>query len=313
MVGVALNENLSRISVLGIYAAMAFYALAFLALALNLSRAASQKKKERETAARLETAGIWLLVLGTLAHGFGVVGRGIAAARVPWANMYEFTISATLVVVVIYLLAQLKRDIRFLGTFVAGFLTLALGVATTVFYVEVKTLMPALQSYWLVIHVMVAILATAFFNIAAGLSIAYLFKTANWLNEPKGSLARVAAKKTSWLATLKRVLDRFPALDKLEQLSYRFNIVGFILWSFTLIAGAIWAERAWHRYWGWDTKEVWTFIIWTIYAGYLHANATRGWTGKRSAWLVVVGFLAILFNFTIVNLFFKGLHVYSGL
>lgn len=195
MVGVALNENLSRISVLGIYVAMAFYALAFLALALNLSRAASQKKKERETAARLETAGIWLLVLGTLAHGFGVVGRGIAAARVPWANMYEFTITATLVVVVIYLLAQLKRDIRFLGTFVAGFLTLALGVATTVFYVEVKTLMPALQSYWLVIHVMVAILATAFFNIAAGLSIAYLFKTANWLNEPKGSLARVAARK----------------------------------------------------------------------------------------------------------------------
>ena len=102
-------------------------------------------------------------------------------------------------------------------------------------------------------------------------------------------------------------------MTKLEKLSYRFNIIGFILWTFTLIAGAIWAERAWHRYWGWDTKEVWTFIIWTLYAGYFHATSTRGWTGKRAAWLSLVGFTAIIFNFTIVNLFFKGLHVYSGL
>jgi len=112
---------------------------------------------------------------------------------------------------------------------------------------------------------------------------------------------------------MKLILDKFPPMQRLEELSYRFNIIGFILWTFTLIAGAIWAEHAWHRFWGWDTKEVWTFIIWTIYAGYLHANATRGWSGKRSAWLVVIGFAAIIFNFTIVNLFFKGLHVYSGL
>ena len=109
------------------------------------------------------------------------------------------------------------------------------------------------------------------------------------------------------------MFSSFPADNKLERLSYRFNIIGFILWTFTLIAGAIWAERAWHRYWGWDTKEVWTFIIWTLYAGYLHANATRGWSGKRSAWLSLVGFGAVIFNFVVVNLYFKGLHVYSGL
>jgi cytochrome c-type biogenesis protein CcsB len=183
-----------------------------------------------------------------------------------------------------------------------------LGIATNVYYVEVKTLMPALNNYWLLIHVTVAILATAFFNIAAALSITYLFKTASWLKEPKGRIAQ-----TGWFKLLQRILARFPEENVLERTSYRLNIIGFILWSFTLIAGAIWAERAWHRYWGWDTKEVWTFIIWTIYAGYLHANATRGWTGKRSAWLVVVGFSAIVFNFTIVNLYFKGLHVYSGL
>jgi len=163
--------------------------------------------------------------------------------------------------------------------------------------------MPALQSYWLVIHVTVAILATGFFNIASAASIAYLMK---------GSKL-VETSKLKGFALTRRILALFPDMNKLEKLAYRFNIIGFILWTFTLIAGAIWAERAWHRYWGWDTKEVWTFIIWTIYAGYLHANATRGWSGKRSAWLAVIGFCAIIFNFTIVNLFFKGLHVYSGL
>ena len=91
------------------------------------------------------------------------------------------------------------------------------------------------------------------------------------------------------------------------------NIIGFIMWTFTLMAGAIWAETAWGRYWGWDTKEVWTFIIWVVYAGYIHARATRGWRGSRSAWLAIIGFSTVLFNFTVVNLFFKGLHAYSGL
>jgi cytochrome c-type biogenesis protein CcsB len=186
---------------------------------------------------------------------------------------------------------------------VTGFALLVLGSATTLFYVQVKTLMPALQSYWLVIHVTVAVLATAFFNIAAALSVAYLLRSWGWLEKSKLPIAQIA----------KRVLTVFPESRKLEQLSYRFNVIGFMLWSFTLVAGAIWAERAWHRFWGWDTKEVWTFIIWTIYAGYLHATATRGWTGARAIWLSLVGFAAVIFNFTIVNLFFKGLHVYSGL
>jgi cytochrome c-type biogenesis protein CcsB len=194
-------------------------------------------------------------------------------------------------------------DIRIIAVMVSGFALLVLGAATTWFWVDVKSLMPALQSYWLVIHVVVAILATAFFNIAAALSIAYLFKTSS----------RIKKSKTKVATYTKRLLALFTEEAKLEKLAYRFNIIGFILWTFTLIAGAIWAERAWHRYWGWDTKEVWTFIIWTIYAGYLHANATRGWSGRRSAWLALIGFAAILFNFTIVNLFFKGLHVYSGL
>jgi hypothetical protein len=110
-----------------------------------------------------------------------------------------------------------------------------------------------------------------------------------------------------------RLLDTLPNSVRLENLAYRINIVGFVFWTFTLIAGAVWAERAWGRYWGWDTKEVWTFIIWVIYAGYIHARATKGWRGSRSAWLALIGFAAVLFNFGVVNIFFKGLHAYSGL
>jgi len=301
--GIVLNEGLSQISLLFIFAAMAVYTLAFLSFATHLSRLASEKKKVRTSATKLEKVGIALMILGTALHTAGVVLRGIAASRVPWANMYEFSITGALFVVFIFLVALTIKDVRLIATFVSGFVLLILGAATSVFYVEVKSLMPALQSYWLVIHVVVAVLATAFFNIAAGLSIAYLLKSAGWLEKSKRNAVQ----------SVKRILDLFPPLESLERLAYRFNIIGFILWSFTLIAGAIWAERAWHRYWGWDTKEVWTFIIWVIYAGYLHANATRGWTGKRSAWLSLIGFAAILFNFTVVNLFFKGLHVYSGL
>lgn len=300
---IVLNEGLSLISLLFIFAAMAVYTLAFLSFVTHLSRLASEKKKVRSSATKLEKVGIALMILGTALHTAGVVLRGIAASRVPWANMYEFSITGALFVVFIFLVALTIKDVRLIATFVSGFVLLILGAATSVFYVEVKSLMPALQSYWLVIHVVVAVLATAFFNIAAGLSIAYLLKSAGWLEKSKRNAVQ----------SVKRILELFPPLESLERLAYRFNIIGFILWSFTLIAGAIWAERAWHRYWGWDTKEVWTFIIWVIYAGYLHANATRGWTGKRSAWLSLIGFAAILFNFVVVNLFFKGLHVYSGL
>ena len=303
MNSISLNADLAAISRLVVEGAMLVYTFAFLTFAYHLSQLASTKKAVRASATKLERVGIVLLAIAAVIHGVGVVLRGISASRVPWANMYEFSITGSFVVVTIFLFALIIKDIRLIATFVAGFNLLILGTADTVFYVDVKSLMPALQSYWLVIHVMVAVLATAFFNIAAALSIAYIFKTAKWVKDSKLKLVDL----------MRRILALFPNEEKLERLSYRFNIIGFILWTFTLIAGAIWAERAWHRYWGWDTKEVWTFIIWTIYAGYLHANVTRGWNGKRSAWLAVVGFVAILFNFTVVNLFFKGLHVYSGL
>ena len=303
MTDVKLDLELAQQSLVFIFASMVVYTVSFLIFAWHLTNIASNKGSGAAISTKLENIGFALFGFGALIHGAGVVMRGIAASRVPWANMYEFSISGAFVLVAIFLAFYRLRDIRIIAAFVNGFVLLILGAATTYFYVQVKTLMPALQSYWLVIHVTVAVLATAFFNIAAALSVAYLLRTS----------PRIASLTKKFVVGARRVLEFFPAEKTLERLQVRFNAVGLILWTFTLAAGAIWAERAWHRYWGWDTKEVWTFIIWVLYAGYFHATATRGWTGRRAAWLSLVGFASVLFNFTIVNLFFKGLHVYSGL
>jgi cytochrome c-type biogenesis protein CcsB len=247
--------------------------------------------------------GVALTVIAWALHLAADVLRGFAAGRVPWANMYEFALTGTLIITTVYLLVLVvaKQDLRFLGTFVTGLVLVLLGIAAVNFYVDVAPLPPALQSVWLVIHVFVASSATGFLALGFALSVVQL------LQSRRESLAASAKTvKANFLATL-------PDSTTLENLAYRVIIIGFILWTFTLMAGAIWAEAAWGRYWGWDTKEVWTFIVWVVYAGYVHARATRGWRGSRSAWLAIIGFSTVLFNFTIVNLFFKGLHAYSGL
>ncbi len=288
---VELNQELATLSRLLVLGALTIYVVSFLLLAWSLTQKVSAGKNDK-AANLVEKIGLGVMGLAVLVQFVGVLTRGIAAHRVPWANMYEFSITGSFIVTFIYLVATFFKDIKFIATFVSGFVVLIIGSANTLFYVQVESLMPALQDYWLVIHVSVAILATAFFMIAAALAAILIAKS----GKSKSKLLKV-----------------FPTVEKLQKLSYQFNIIGFILWSFTLIAGAIWADKAWHRFWGWDTKEVWTFIIWTIYAAYLHATTTRGWEGKKAAWLTLIGFTAILFNFTIVNLFFKGLHVYSGL
>jgi cytochrome c-type biogenesis protein CcsB len=306
-----INEQLSQYSLLVIYASMALLAVSFLLSTLHLANISSQAaesekaegnvlvKTKTQQGSAMKNSGLWVLGAATVVLGIGVTMRGIAAQRVPWANMYEFAISSTLVIMMIYLMSLYLKEVHFIAPLVSGFSLLSLGVATSLFYVQVSSLMPALQSFWLVLHVIVAVLATSFFYIAAALHITYLVRKASWSQGGSNGF--------------QRVISHFPSAETLDRFAYRFIIVGFVLWSFTLIAGAIWAERAWNRYWGWDTKEVWTFIIWVVYAGYLHAKATRGWTGKRAAYLGLVGFAAVLFNFTIVNLFFEGLHVYSGL
>ena len=240
-------------------------------------------------------------VLGAGLHAVGLLLRGLAAGRVPWANMYEFTLVGTFVAVVTFLVLCRRRDLRFLGTIVVGLSVIALGLGLAVFYVPADPVEPALQSYWLVIHVSIATIATGLLTVSFAASALQLLKDSRDHGSPM-----LASRR--W-----RSLDVLPAPRELEALSFRITAVGFVLWTFTVMAGAIWAEHAWGRYWGWDPKEVWSFVVWVVYAAYLHARTTRGWSGRRAAWFVLVGYATVIFNFTGVNLFFQGLHSYSGL
>ena len=350
--------SLDAVSVLLIWTAIAIYALAFIAYALDLARRSAQAvdaKGRPEYATQRELVGVgtrlgsgapprttgsvatgtastgstparrpkqmWarvgtaLTVMAFLFHLGATVTRGIAAERVPWSNMYEFSMTGTLLIVAVYLAVLIRYDLRFLGTFITGLIIVLLaGVLLGGLYTEVVPLMDPLKSVWLVIHVFVASLGTAFFALAFALSVVQLMQARRERRAVEAAEASAAdGDAVAPAGRSLRFLRTLPTADTLESLAYRFAIVGFIFWTFTLIAGSIWAQDAWGRYWGFDTKEVWTFVIWVLYAGYIHARATRGWRGTRSAWLAIIGFAAVMFNFTVVNMFFKGLHAYSGL
>lgn len=264
--------------------------------------------------ARSTTAlGIVLLLVG-------IVLRGAAAGRWPTANMYEFTLVGTLVASAVLAVVQRRRVVPFLGVVVMGIAVLALVLGLNAFYVQADAVQPALQNYWLVIHVGVAIIATGIFTVAFATAVLQVLQDGretgrSHLDHPwrrldglRRPLARwrVTGPAWSWLRTV-------PPARQLEALSFRLNAIGFVLWTLTLIGGAIWAEQAWGRYWGWDPKEVGTFVAWVVYAAYLHARTTRGWAGRRAAYFVYVGYAVVLANFTVVNLFVSGKHSYSGL
>jgi cytochrome c-type biogenesis protein CcsB len=258
--------------------------------------------------------------LGLLLLGIGIVTRGIAAGRWPTANMYEFTLVGSFVAAAVLVVVQRRRVIPFLGVVVMGIGVLALVLGLNAFYVQADAVQPALQNYWLVIHVGVAIAATGIFTVAFATAVLQVLQDGRetarshlarpWprLDGLRRGLSRwsVTGSAWSWLRTV-------PSARQLEALSFRLNAIGFVLWTLTLIGGAIWAEQAWGRYWGWDPKEVGTFVAWVVYAAYLHARTTRGWAGRRAAFFVFVGYAVVLANFTVVNLFVNGKHSYSGL
>ena len=254
-------------------------------------------------AARATLAGraaVAVTALGALAHLACLVTRGIAAERMPWGNMYEFLLSVTFVGVVGWLVVLLRRPaIRHLGLFVALALVLLLGAAGMIAYAPVQPLQPALNSYWFVIHVSMAIIASGLFLLGFVPAAMFLIRD----GYDRG--------KRGFPYTLGR---RVPAADSLERLTFRTHAFAYPIWTFAaLIAGPIWAEAAWGRPWAWDPKETWAFISWVVYAGYLHARATPSVRRTTATWIAVIGFLTMLMNLFGVNLFFEGLHSYSGL
>ena len=238
-----------------------------------------------------------LATLATLLLFLGVVCRGLAAKRAPWGNMYEFSTTSALVVLVVFIAVARRRPaLRYLGTFVVVPVLLTLGLAVAVLYVPAGPLLPALKSYWLVIHVAAAIVSGGVFTVGGVVTALYLVQD-RW--ERKGvtnSLSR-----------------RLPPAEQLDQSAYRLFAFVFPLWTFAIVAGAIWAENAWGTYWSWDPKETWALVTWVVFAGYLHARATAGWKGRKAAIVALVGLSCFIFNYFGVNIWFTGLHAYGGL
>lgn len=244
-------------------------------------------------------AGNIAMALTWLASGLllaGLVLRGVWAGRAPWGNMYEFSLAWTLGILAVFLVVSTRRDIRWLGLPVVFLALLSLGLAVTVLYTEAAQLVPALKSWWLVIHVASAIICGGAFTVAAAISGLYLWRERA---ERKGRVTGIVAS--------------LPDAARLDTLAYRILAFAFPLWTFAVISGAIWAENAWGRYWGWDPKETWAFITWVIYAGYLHARSTAGWRGRRAAYISLIGFASFLINYFGVNIFVNSLHSYAGL
>lgn len=230
----------------------------------------------------------------------GVVARGVWAGRAPWGNMYEFALVSATAVLGVFLAISTRRDVRWLGVFLIPLVLVTLGLAVTVLYTEAAQLVPALRSYWLVIHVSAAVISGGAFTFSGIVAALYLLADANHRGTRIGR-------------AMAPIVRRLPEQDRLDEISSRTIAFTFPLWTFTIVAGAIWGQSAWGRYWGWDPKETWSFIAWLVYAAYLHARATIGWRGRKAAWLAVVGLLVFWFNFFGVNLLFSGLHSYSGL
>jgi cytochrome c-type biogenesis protein CcsB len=242
-----------------------------------------------------------LTVLGALAHAGVLVARGLATDRLPWGNMYEFATATVLVAVVAYVVFAVRAPgLRHLGLFVLAPVVLALVLIGLFLYADAGPLVAALRSYWLAIHVSTAIIGFGIFFVSGIASIMFLVRS------------RHEARVADGEAPGSGIVWKLPAAAALDRVAHRTAVFGFPIWTFAVIAGAIWAEAAWGRFWGWDPKETWAFIAWFVYAAYLHARTTAGWRGRPAAWVNVVGLVVMIFNLLFVNMVSTGLHSYAG-
>ncbi len=278
----------------------------------------------------IHRAATVIAACGLAANVFAIAARGIAAGRTPWGNMYEYSsILAALVVLGYLLIVEGVYRVKTVGGFVYMWAVFTMAMAVSFFYVGPSALQPALNSYWRQIHVTAMITASSLLGIGCVLTILYLFKDAS---ERRGSAEPAVPQPPPIMggaidievppdfapggdepATVetRTARGRLPSAAALDRLAYRFIAFGFPVWTFGVICGAIWAQQTWGRYWGWDPKETWSFITWTIFAGYLHARSTNGWKGRRAAVIALVGFASLFVTYYAVNLWIAGLHSYA--
>ena len=263
---------------------------------------------KRPVSERLGGMAVSMTVLGALVHGFSLLSRGLATGRVPWGNMYEFGSAICLAAVVSWIVVLFRQrsgerkitatpQLRGLGGFVLLPTVVLLFLSGTVLYAKAAPLQPALQSYWIVIHVSAAVISSGVLLFAGVTSVLYLLRARHENNPLK----------------LAKFGSRLPTSQALDRLAYRTTVLIFPVWTFAIVAGAIWAEAAWGRFWGWDPKETCAFIAWVVYAAYLHARATAGWRGVPAAWINISGLAVMIFNLFFINIVVSGLHSYAGL
>ena len=246
---------------------------------------------------RLGSSGLALVYVGIGLLAACIVLRGLSTARVPWGNMYEFINLTCFCGLVAGAVVLRRPQYRSLWVFVLVPVLILLTVSGHWLYSHAAPVMPALQSYWLPIHVSVVSLGSGVFLVGGVASILFLLKMSP------------LADRTDAVG---RVVQKLPDAQTLDRIAYRTTIFAFPIFGFGVIFGAIWAEEAWGRYWGWDPKETVSFIAWVVYAAYLHARSTAGWRDKKAAWINVVGFVAMVFNLFFINLVTVGLHSYAG-
>ena len=222
----------------------------------------------------------------------------IGLGHAPMSNLYESVVFFAWSIVLIFGIIDVKYKYRIIGAFVMPFALMGMAWAQLYLPTDINPLMPALQSNWLLYHVITCFLGYAAFAVACGVSIMYLIKAKS---EEKGNEAAGG------------LMSQFPPTRVLDDLNYKAIMVGFPLLTLGIITGAAWANYAWGTYWSWDPKETWSLIVWFVYAAFLHARFTKGWVGKRAAWLSIIGFAATIFCYLGVNLLLSGLHSYGSM
>jgi len=240
-------------------------------------------------AERIGKMAVALTTFGALLHVSSLALRALATSRAPWGNMYEFGATLCLVAVLTWLVVLRKFPVRHLGVWVLLPVIALMFLGGVLLYTTAAPVQPALQSYWLVIHVFAIALGSGMVLVPGVVSVLYLLKV----------------RKPEWSG-------RLPAAEVLDQVAYRTTVFAFPIYTAGVIFGAVWAEQSWGRFWGWDPKETVAFIAWVVYAAYLHSRATAGWRGGRAAAINIVGFAAMIFNLFFINLVTTGLHSYAG-
>ncbi|WP_278314294.1 c-type cytochrome biogenesis protein CcsB [Lolliginicoccus levis] len=267
-------------------------------------RSASSRPAQRTWFDKFGGMGYALVMLGAVFQLASIVLRGLSAGRFPLGNMYEFVSGMVLATVVGGLVFVRKPEHRPLWIFILAPVVALVFVAGTVLYADSAPVVPALRSFWLPIHVSLAVLGSGLFLVSGVASLMFLVRYA--LIEGRAEDARPGGVRG-------RIASRLPEARTLDRIAYRVTIVAFPIFGLGVILGAVWAEAAWGRFWGWDPKETMSFVTWVVYAAYLHARATAGWRDVKAAWINVVGFLAIVFNLFFINMVISGLHSYAGL